>query len=157
MAFTAGSIVTADDLNAPIASLRQTTPQAIANNTFTTLTFNVEDLDTANGHSTTVNTSRYTAQRAGRYMLLGGVSFAGNSTGARGGNWLKNGSNIPRGQCMYQAATAPVASQIATRTAFVTLAVGDYVELQAFQSSGASLNTSVFFTEESFVDIYYLN
>lgn len=157
MAFTAGSIVTADDLNGPLASLRQTAAQSIAHNTFTTLTFNVEDLDTAGGHSTSVNTSRYTAQRAGRYLLLGGVSFVGNSTGARGGNWLKNGSNIPRGQFIYGAAPAPIATQVSGRPVIVTLSVGDYIELQAFQSSTTGLNTSVVFTEESYMDVYYLN
>lgn len=151
---TVGDIVA--DLIVPIASVRQTVAQPLTDAAFTTLTFTTEDLDTHDGHSTSANTSRYTAQTAGRHVFAGGVGFAANGAGGRGARWLKNGSAIPRGQCMHGNAGAGVATLLAVRTVVVDLAVGDYVELQAYQDSGAPLTSPVLGTQESYIDVWFL-
>ena len=131
------------DLASPIAQLRQTTAQtAIANNSWTPITFDVEDLDTHNGHSTASNTSRYTCQRAGKYRLNGAVAWAGSASGQRWTRWAKNGTEIA-GSGLNQQATSAGQAIAPARNLNVTLALNDYVELQALQSSGGALDTYV--------------
>lgn len=152
---TAGSFATADKLNGPICAIRQGSAQNLANNTFTVLTFGTEEIDTHAMHSTGVNPSRITAVREGYHTFVGGVGLVANATGARGGNWLKNGANVGRGQTMIGNAGASVSSLVPMRTITLYLVIGDYVELQGFQSSGGTLATSVAGTEESHIDVFF--
>ncbi|MEH0973974.1 hypothetical protein V6U77_22870 [Micromonospora sp. CPCC 205546] len=127
-------------VNVPLAQLRQSVSQSLANATWTTITFDAEDLDTAGGHSTSSNTGRYTAQRTGHYQLSGAVSFGPNATGARWCKWMKNGSELASSGA--NMAPAPGGQTLLTaRTIVVRLVVGDYVELQAYQTSGGSIST----------------
>lgn len=125
----------------PMAQLRQTGAQSLTNGVGTAVTFDTEDLDNFNGHDTTTNTSRYTCQAAGWYQVSGGVCFAANATGRRGGWWLKNGSVVAGSESIVPAHASTVDTPL--RTIIVSLAVADYVELAAFQDSGGALNTSV--------------
>lgn len=130
--------------NKPAAELRQTVAQSISDSTWTSLTFTTEDLDTdpagTGGHSTSVNTSRYTAVYAGWYLLGGGYSSAVNATGQRGTRWAVNGLVVSASRA-FIAATAAVGFELPARMKRVFLNVGDYVELQVWQNSGAPLNT----------------
>lgn len=153
--WTAGEIVTAAMLNAnvrdsinyllapPAAALRQTSAQSLGNAAWTALTFDTEDVDNDNAHSTSTNTSRYVAQTAGWHRVNGGnVGFAANSTGRRGTRLAVNGSELNGGQCVgYIAGANAVVQAIVGRDVFLN--VGDYLEVQAFQESGANLNTAV--------------
>lgn len=127
----------------PVAQLRQTVAQSVATATYTSATFTTEDLDTLGGHSTSVNTSRWTCPTgwAGAYLLSGGGKFVTNVTGSRSAQWAKNGSAIAGSESPGFAADDT--STFAARTIVVVLAVGDYVEMQIRQSSGGSLNTDV--------------
>lgn len=127
----------------PVAQLRQTVAQSVANATYTACTFTTEDLDTLNGHSTSVNTSRWTVPTgwAGAYALDGGGKFATNVTGSRSARWAKNGAVVAGGE--GPGFSADDTSAFVARPIVVALAVGDYVEMQIRQSSGASLNTDV--------------
>lgn len=133
-------------LSKPAAELRQTVAQSIANATWTSITFDVEDLDNdptgAGGHSTSVNTSRYTAVYAGWYLLGGGCSFIVNATGQRGVAWAVNGTLVNASRSFFDASAA-VGMDIAARVKRVFLNVGDYVELQCWQNSTGLLNTAV--------------
>lgn len=126
----------------PRARLRQTSAQSIPNNTYTSLTFNAEDYDSHNAHSTSSNTSRYVAQVAGYYQVSGKVAWAGNTTGRRASAWAVNGTQI-NGTEVAIAATSAAAIEHPAVTVDVLLAVNDFVELQAFQESGGALNTGV--------------
>ncbi len=126
----------------PIAVLRQTVAQSIPNGAATAITMDVEDVDSANGHDTSSNTSRYTAVYPGWYRLSGGASFAVNATGVRAAYWYKNGSVINGSEAIGPAATA-VFHATSARSILVYLSVGDYVELYGYQTSGAGLNTAV--------------
>lgn len=130
----------------PIAELRQTAAQSLTTSTWTSITFGVEDVDndfaSTGGHSTVTNTSRYTAVYAGWYFLGGGVAFASNATGIRATRWAINGSAVNGSQCTDSPITGNP-HNVPGRGKFVFLAVGDYVELQGFQSSGGALNTAV--------------
>jgi hypothetical protein len=127
---------------APFAMMRQTSAQSLTNGAGTNITFDTADFDNYDGHSTSLNTSRYTAQVAGIYQLGGGVCFAANTAGRRGGWFLKNGSIIAGSEAITTT-TASATCDVPMRVTFVSLAVTDFVELAAFQDSGGALNTSV--------------
>lgn len=144
--FTTGEVLTAANVDAYLnnsfyAQMRQTVAQNISDSTATALTFTTEDFDTDAGHDTGSNTSRYTCQTAGRYLLGGKFSFAGNTTGQRYGQWYKNGSGIAGSAVRLSGAANQHAC--AMTVMLVDLAVSDYVELVVQQNSGGTLATLV--------------
>lgn len=132
----------------PIFRGRQTVLQAIANNTSVPLTIDVEDVDSAGGHSTVSNTSRYTAVYPGWYGHAGAVCWESNATGVRIIDWAKNGTGINGSRATVTPVTGVITSQLA-RTDKTFLNVGDYLELLPFQNSGGSRNTAVTGVEQS--------
>jgi hypothetical protein len=138
-------------LNKPAAELRATATQSIGTGSYTALLFGTEDLDDdpagTGAHSTSADTSRYTAVYPGWYLVSGTCGFAANSSGLRGLRWAKNGSAINGGEVFYPptASSTPI---YPARTKLIFLNVGDYVELQVFQSSGGNLNTSASSTDQ---------
>jgi hypothetical protein len=117
--------------------------QALADGAWVSLTLDTEEFDNYGGHSTTTNTSRYTCQVAGIYLLAGNAAFSTSTVGFRAVRFTVNGSANPVHGSFVKTLPAPAgnSSGVGT-TAMVQLNVGDYVELQANQSSGASLNTA---------------
>jgi hypothetical protein len=150
---TTGQVLTADTTVSPYkvkwaaapastptfvgASAKDNADQAIANTTYTKLTFNTEQFDTDAFHSTSTNTSRMTipAGKAGKYLITGYINWESNSSGQRTFVVYKN--NV-----FFQSFGSEAASGNANAiSSFVMdLAVADYVELAAYQSSGGSLN-----------------
>lgn len=124
----------------PLARLRATAVQSIPNNAFTSVTFDTETFDYDNSHTTT---SRYTAGTAGVYLVSGQCGFVGNATGARDIQLAVNGTAYSDSENGF--ATVPNAGNIGLviATDLVQLNVGDYLELQVFQSSGGALNTLI--------------
>lgn len=116
--------------------------QSIPNNAFTAITFDTEVVDSFNGHSGITNPSRYTAQVAGYYDVVGKVSWAANATGRRIASLFVNGAELgyTRGES-NASSTAIAGSCFAIAPVFLN--VNDYVEVQGFQSSGGALNTAV--------------
>ena len=158
--FSAGEIETGAYLNSaitnlgnfmlgkPILQMNQTVAQSIPNTTWTAITFTAEVIDRDNAHSTTVNTSRLTAQTAGWYFISGRVQFAANATGQRLSGWTINGTQISTNR--YPTIT--IASIPATALAdsrLIYLSVNDYLELVAYQDSGGALNTQIASPTES--------
>lgn len=154
--FTAGEIETGAYLNAtvtnlgnfllgkPVFSAYQTAVQSISDSTYTGLTFTTEIVDRDNGHSNTVNPSRYTAQTAGYYLFNGQGAFATNTTGIRSLLWHVNGAFPVGGGFSTTTSTLIAGTVVLTASPFFQyLSVGDYVELRARQTSGAALNTVV--------------
>lgn len=152
--FVSGEIVLAsyfnNNINGPLSWLlapaicrvRQTGAQSISNATFTAFTFGAEDIDSDNMHSTSVNTSRITAVHPGWYRYGGGGSLATNATGLRGLFWFVNGSVLNASGVLLPAVSGN-STRLAARSDLVYLNVGDYLELQTYQTSGGSLNTGV--------------
>lgn len=151
----AGSVLTAAQLNSnvrdainfvinrPVCDLRQTVAQALTNNAHTLITFDTEDVDNDNMHSPTTNPTRMTAQTAGRFTISAAVSFATNTSGRRLTSWFVNGTELSSAQLEFGIAVSGNATQICSRTREIFLNVGDYLEADAFQNSGGSLNTVV--------------
>lgn len=128
--------------NPPLFIGTQTSTQSLADSTWTSLTFTTEDADTYSGHSTSSNTSRYTAQRAGWYTVCGVYAAAANSTGFRAVRLAVNGTRVA-GTGVYLPNNGSSDGSYSTPTRDVFLAVNDYVEVQGWQNSGGSLNTAV--------------
>lgn len=118
------------------------TAQAIANGSGagSVLTLDTEIVDSDGGHSTTTNTSRFTAQTAGLYAAMGSVCFATNGTGTRSLQVMLNGTTVPGSLGQFPASS--VNGGTATTATTVQMNVGDYVELFTWQTSGSALNTS---------------
>lgn len=142
--------------NRPYARLRQTAAQTIGTGAATALTFNAEDYDTGNGHSTVTNTSRYTFPYTGVVLLMGGVSWAFNATGLRGLNWQISGSAIDGSGVLDQATAATAGNRQAARSIIRSVTAAQYVELMAFQNSGGNLDTAVNTVEQPSMDVFYL-
>lgn len=140
----------------PRAHLRQTVAQSIPNAGFTALTFDVEDVDSDNMHSTVTNTQRLTAVTAGWYQVGGGISFTANVTGQRGARLAVNGTALVASGSQFQTAGAG-AMNIPLRAILVFLNVGDFLTLDALQNSGAALNSSVTGVDESSFSAFWVS
>lgn len=104
--------------------------------TWTSATFDSERWDTDTIHSTSSNTSRLTATTAGKYLIIGHIFFASNSTGQRAVRIRLNGTTI-----IAQQSTSSVhTSRRFSIPVIYDMAATDYVEIQGFQDSGGALN-----------------
>lgn len=130
-------------LNPPIFCGTQTTTQSVSNNAWTALAFDTEQADTYGGHLTTSNTSRYVAQVAGWYTVCGVSVWGANATGSRGARLHINGSVIQGSSQLIATVTTGSLTGVCTPVRAIQLAVGDYVEVAGYQSSGGALSTGV--------------
>lgn len=130
--------------NPPRAVLTQATVQSIPNSTWTGLNFDTEQADEYGGHSTTVNNSRWTcpAGAAGWYTVCGVYAPFGNAAGFRAARLQVNGSPV-LGTAAYLPHNGATDAGIVTPTRDIQLAVGDYVQVAGFQSTGGALNTAI--------------
>jgi hypothetical protein len=144
--FSAATGLAAAELNdcfdQPRVRLTKSATQSVANNTATSLTFDVEDFDDGGMHSTTTNTSRITIPTGGggTYLIGSHVEFATNSTGARTLLLVVNGTST-QSSVRDLAPSATVASRLACTT-LVSLVAGDYVEARVVQTSGGNLDAA---------------
>jgi len=123
-------------------SLTQSSAQSISSTTQTDLTFDTEQFDTNGFHSTSTNTARITipSGKGGYYLVTAKVSYASNSTGTRGLWLVKNGSTYIGTSFNEPVSTGDITTvQI---NAIVNLVATDYITMNAYQSSGGSLNTA---------------
>lgn len=125
-----------------------TTAKTIASSTSTWTTVDFVDAagitaDTVNGHSTSTNSSRYTAQAgwAGNYKLTASVAFTGNATGLRLVGFAVNGLTPFTQRGFLTVPNSGIFTVEINDEVFLN--VGDYVQLIALQSSGSGLATVV--------------
>lgn len=117
-----------------------TTQSLATGTTDTALTLDTEDYDSDNGHSTSTNTSRYTIQVAGTYLIMGTAAIGTSATGNRKLGININGANARGGTVQGPGFASNSWSAVVCTTQALNL--GDYVELVAWQNSGATLGTS---------------
>jgi hypothetical protein len=110
----------------------------IANNTWTSFTWDNEFFDTDNFHSTSTNTERLTIPTgmSGKYAVTFNALIDPSATGIRQMRVLGNGA-----PCYQTGELTGIASRyLAQNGSFViSLVAGDYLELQAQQTSGGNL------------------
>jgi hypothetical protein len=126
-------------VNPPVFHGYQAASQSIPNTAVTPISIDTTDIDSYAGHSTTVNNSRYTAQVAGWYLVIGFIDFSVNAAGARVTILQKNTSGQFASNGVDCTRTDINANVQAVGTVY--LAVGDYVQVCGYQSTGAALST----------------
>jgi hypothetical protein len=116
-----------------------TTNQSIANDTDVIATFNAEEFDTDGYHDNSSNNSRITipSGKGGKYLVVAGIAWAGNSSGLRNAELYKNGSLLVGNS---QFAPSPAFSSRFTFSSIVSLSAADYIEIKVLQQSGGSLD-----------------
>jgi hypothetical protein len=119
----------------------QATAQSIANNTWVSVTIDTEEYDSDNGHSTSTNTSRYTVQVAGTYLITGSVGLVANATANRGARLTVSGTPI-HGTFVKTASPDATGSSGLVTVGTAVCSAGDYIECQVNQNSGGALNTN---------------
>jgi len=122
-------------------SLTKSAAQSIASVTTTLITWDVEDYDTDNFHSTSSNTERITipAGKAGKYLIQARVSTVPNGTGIRSAGVQKNGSIGIVSMDLNNQSTGADTVLVLDKT--VTASVGDYFTVYIYQTTSGSLNT----------------
>lgn len=146
--WTVGELLTAAKLNVdvrdglnfllapPLAVLTKNVSQSFTSGSFTAMTWPTEQVDRDGGHSTSTNTSRYTAQTAGYYTMHEWHEWSLDSTsGYRRTTFRTNGLTITH----QDARPVPAILNISHVSGMVFLAVGDYVEVMVDQNSGVTL------------------
>lgn len=144
--FTAGDDATSTRLNtrsSGIAELQspprchayQTVAQSIPNITATAVLLDSEAVDSEGIHSTAVNTSRMTIVTPGRYRVIGQLGFASNATGYRIADIRINGA----GGCQSRSTAINGAASVVQAYDEILCAAGDFIEMYAAQTSGATL------------------
>lgn len=88
-------------------------------------------------HDLVTTNSRVFARTAGKYRVTGYLSFASNATGTRQGTLVLNGVTNLVADARPASPSTSTNMTIGPKT--VTLAVGDFIELTAFQTSGGNL------------------
>jgi hypothetical protein len=119
--------------------------QSVTSGTWTSLNLEVEEFDNYGGHSTSTNTSRYTCQLSGYYLITACAAFSGatSTAGTRATRIQLNGSTSLHGSFSKMAAANTGTSSSAIHSACIAyLNVGDYVECQGNQDSASTINTS---------------
>lgn len=129
---TGPSAISAIELIA--ASAGKTSGSQTSNNSWQTISSWTETIDTHGAFD--ASTGVFTAPASGTYQVNASVSFAANSTGARGLKIQKNSGDTNIG-----AFGATVATYVITRNAsgILKLNAGDTVSIAAFQDSGGNL------------------
>jgi hypothetical protein len=126
-------------------ALNSTITQSLANNTTTTVLFDNELFDTDGFHSTSTNTNRITIPtgKAGKYLVTVTSTFAGSANGQRIMYVTKNSTTPSGSATMMSVGATPngtTTTPSATGSVVLNLAVGDWLSLSPFQSSGGALD-----------------
>lgn len=151
----AGDIVRASDIPTRVVALmRQTVAQAVPTGVYTSVTLDVDDVDDESAHSTSVNTSRYTAVSAGWYWVAACGAMVADAAAIRGVRLAVNGTVVPAGFATSFGSTAFNSATCVSR--LVQLSAGDYLEVQVIHNKGSNLNTSVA-SEASQLSIWLAN
>lgn len=119
---------------------RNSAVQSIPASTNTPVTLDTEDIDSDSGHSLVTNTSRYTAQTPGWYLITAYISFAANATltTQRQLEIRVNGAGVVLASCSGNSST--VATHLSTSTEYFLNGTTDFVEMSAFHNNVAAMN-----------------
>ncbi len=127
---------------------------SLSNDTGNFVNFNTENFDTDGYHSTSSNTSRLTvpAGKSGKFLVGCIATFANNATGYRNVAFRKNGSTYV-GSISSQNVGASGNTGVSVHNVYDLVAT-DYIEIDAYQNSGGSLNLAGGLNDTYFYMIY---
>jgi hypothetical protein len=126
--------------------LYKTADQTISDSTNTTMNWASEDIDVGGYHDNVTNNSRITipSGKGGYYFVYTIAAWASNSSGKRIARFLKNGSAYRDGSNPFTLVNVGGGNSSETTQYLglvMSLAAGDYVEVQVWQNSGGNLST----------------
>lgn len=121
----------------PLARVYTYTPQPVADNSQTFLTFTSVQTDT-DGMWDGGTPDRLTIQTDGIYLAFGAVSLDFNVTGFRGMFITRVGDGLTLGSCNPAAAGE---ARVSLTTLPTALSAGDEIRIWLYQNSGSPLNT----------------
>lgn len=133
-------------LGKPIFFAVQTVAQTLTIGGANAITFSTEVVDRDSGHSTTTNTSRYTAATAGWYRVNGVVAFSSVASGTyREARIGKNGTAIDGSAIRFRATTIPSGILPVASASILVYLNGstDYVELYSSNDSAVAISTAI--------------
>jgi hypothetical protein len=142
------------DLNPPRAQLRQTVAQSLTSGAFASLLFDTEDKDVGNAHSTVSNTSRWVFPATGDAWVSGAACFA-SSAGFKAVRWALSGTVVSGSQVDSSSITG-VQWSMNAKGMWISGTSGQYIELQAYQETGSSLNTGVISDVQSTMSVWFI-
>lgn len=118
------------------SAVQATAQTGLASGALVSITFDTtsEIIDSAAGHSTTVNNSRYIGKTPGYYELTGSVGFAGSASGARRmAQFAFNGTAVAGSEAGFFTGGNAGACAANACTSYVYMnGTTDYVELQGY-------------------------
>ena len=128
----------------PSVRVYRSTAQSIAHATTTPVIFDSVRWDQGpSAHWNINNPTRLTCQVAGTYLVWGNVSWAGVAAGVYRQSLIRvNGVQIAAPGGTWSFTPSGTQATIAPISTILNLNVGDYVELTAYQDSGAALSTN---------------
>jgi hypothetical protein len=112
--------------------------QVLTTGVVTPLLFDSELTDIGALHSTAANTDRFVAVDAGWYLIVAQATYALSGAGMR---QIRINLNGTTDLALKEVVPTAGATQPADLILIVLLAAGDYVTLNAYQTSGGNLNT----------------
>jgi hypothetical protein len=115
--------------------------QSIADGAFAYLDFDQEYIDTDTLHNPASNPSRITINEAGLYLIVVNLKFATSTTGDRQARVIKNRSEVLTTASCEGLAGAFGDTSLNFST-IASLAVDDYIEVNAGQNSGGALSVT---------------
>lgn len=118
--------------------LRRSTNQSLANGTFTNINWDIEQFDTDDLHSLSVNTDKVTitAATAGKWLFAVNGIWGGGSSGQKIVRILKNGGAIAEEAGPNSGGNAHVQNL----SVIIDVVGGDTIYVDAYQDSGATQN-----------------
>ena len=159
--FMTGTALTQADLmwwiqSRPVTDLYQGTAQTgIVTGTWTAVTLDTEGVDRDNGHSG--SSGRYIVGNTfGKYRVSGAVAFAGGSVCQLQAKLSFNGVDVPGSVISVEPGGVAAVTVVIPPRVVTSTSAPDYVELQCWQGSGASMNLTVSGGFQSHMLIEYL-
>lgn len=125
-------------LNPPMFAGYQATAQSIPNLTETAVIIDTVTQDSATGYNVSTPT-RYTAQYSGWYEVVGKVNFNSTASGFRAVSFHVNGNAVVPNPQANEPTSGGVNNIEPVAVGTVYLNAGDYVELTAYQNTGAAV------------------
>jgi hypothetical protein len=140
--FLRGDSTWAAPTTADIISLAKTGTQTLTTGTGAAITWNSEVEDTAGYHDNVTNPSRITVPtgKAGVFLISATATFLSNTTGGRKIWLIKNGVTATTIAEMGFPPRTDGGPSSAPTTFAMRLADADYIEVYAYQTSGANLD-----------------
>jgi hypothetical protein len=138
---------------AKVARVTLSGDQSLTSATTTTIAWTAETVDVQGWHDTVTNNGRVTVDRTGTYLVHAALKFASNATGRREIGIRHSAGTTLRA---FKARTADSGfSHHMDVSTTVLMTAGDYVYVEAYQSSGGALAVVADDTT-TFLEVVYL-